>query len=265
MSSQKESIPFLSQGQNLKLERPHVEKAIENLHKTLSEMLVILLNDQNIVNLPIRAYDLDLPGQNNESSDSKQLSFFQPMSEEDYFRYKLSEKDKERHLKSKALVPSQGGFGKSKNLFISMNQPDLENFATYMNAGASVIQESTRTMMVPLATTLKIVVKRNHCAYKRATGSDVRERTQKKKTHFMLALELDCENQEELLSVEVLEILAVMKATLGQRRISEVVCKILIGNQDKRSEKTGVVLSRRSWILRHFNGDIGNIVFTDQI
>uniref|UniRef100_A0A093VJ76 Uncharacterized protein n=1 Tax=Talaromyces marneffei PM1 TaxID=1077442 RepID=A0A093VJ76_TALMA len=79
MSSQKESIPFLSQGQNLKLERPHVEKAIENLHKTLSEMLVILLNDQNIVNLPIRAYDLDLPGQNNESSDSKQLSFFQPM------------------------------------------------------------------------------------------------------------------------------------------------------------------------------------------
>lgn len=100
MSSQKESIPFLSQGQNLKLERPHVEKAIENLHKTLSEMLVILLNDQNIVNLPIRAYDLDLPGQNNESSDSKQLSFFQPMSEEDYFRYKLSEKDKERHLKS---------------------------------------------------------------------------------------------------------------------------------------------------------------------
>lgn len=68
----------------------------------------------------------------------------------------------------------------------------------------------------------------------------------------MLALELDCENQEELLSVEVLEILAVMKATLGQRRISEVVCKILIGNQDKRSEKTGVGKICSCYLLFYF-------------
>lgn len=100
MSSKKASSSFLSQGQNLKLERPQVETAIEGLYKTVNEMPVILLDDENIENLSIQVYNLELPGQNSESSASKQLSFFQPMSEEDYSRYTLSEKDNERHLKS---------------------------------------------------------------------------------------------------------------------------------------------------------------------
>jgi hypothetical protein len=56
------------------------------------------------------------------------------------------------------------------------------------------------------------------CYWKRYSGAD-----EEKKTHFMLALKLDCENVEELLRVEVLEILEVMKGRLKEPGLEKQV------------------------------------------
>lgn len=86
-------LKIFHSGRQSRSERSQVEKAIEDLYEAIDGMDVTSLDRQQIAILPMRVYDLDICDQDPGSSDSKQLSFFAPMSDEVYKRYPLSEKD----------------------------------------------------------------------------------------------------------------------------------------------------------------------------
>lgn len=86
-------LKIFHSGRQSRLERSKVEKAIEELYEAVDSMDVTVLDGQQIAKLAVRVYDLEIDDQDAGSSNSKQLSFFAPLSQELYKRYPLGEKE----------------------------------------------------------------------------------------------------------------------------------------------------------------------------
>lgn len=75
------------------LDRKLVEKTIDELYQKINNISKSVLEDQHVVELPIRISELDMTSQESENTTSESISFFKPMSDEVYNGYTILEKD----------------------------------------------------------------------------------------------------------------------------------------------------------------------------